>query len=345
MLNLLEVITNPIGFVVIMLLMLLVVGLSLIISRQTQQQLNLPHIKGGWPILGNALQMNQYGRSDQTMEMWAKQYGPIFSVQVFNMTWVVLSGYDEIYEALVQKSRAFAGRYKYFRVSCLIFYNKNIGIGDPTQSQWLPMRKAFHRFIQPMGNNLNRVETVLIKTVQQFIAKVKSYAGKEVDLRDDINNFVLKVAIAMLIGQNVEDNSQLLAEIKLFDQLVLESVSPISGMELDFLPWLRFFGNPTWKKLKNVIQLRDKLFDEVWQIGKASYSSDQPPKCAIHAMAQLVDEKSPFYEPTMTREFTIGLFNDVLGTSVITTSTTSYALLNLLIHNPSVYKRLQEEVR
>ncbi len=225
---------------VVLLLLLLVVTLM---SRLKRHQLNLPHPKG-WPLVGNALQMTKYGRSDQTLQMWAKQYGGIFSVQIFNMTWVILSGYDEIYEALVQKSRVFAGRYKWFRASWVSFNSKSISLGNPTRPQWLPMRKALHRTIQPIGNNLNRIEIALVEMAQQFVSKVKSYDGTEVDFEDDIYNFVAKVAVIMVTGQNLDDSSELLRDIKVFNKFALEVISPISGIELDFFPWLRFFGHP-----------------------------------------------------------------------------------------------------
>lgn len=79
-----------------------------LISRR-KNQLNLPGPRR-WPFVGNALQMKQCGRGDETMEMWARKYGGIYSIQMFNMTWVVLSGFDELHEALVQKAKIFSGR-------------------------------------------------------------------------------------------------------------------------------------------------------------------------------------------------------------------------------------------
>jgi cytochrome P450 len=166
---------------------------------------NLPHIKGGWPFIGNALQLNQCGRTDQTLEQWAEQYGPIFTVKVFNMTWVVVSGYDEIHEVLVQKSKAFAGRHRFFRFSYLVFGDKDFVMSDPTLPNFQPMRKALHRTIQPHGNNLNRIETVLIDMAQQLVAKIKSYNGKPFDIKDDLYNFTCKVAVTMICGQHVND--------------------------------------------------------------------------------------------------------------------------------------------
>lgn len=95
-----------------------------------------------------------------------------------------------------------------------------------------------HRTIQPGGDHLNRIETVLIDMAQQFVNKIKTYDSKPVDLQEDSSNFVSKVAVAMIIGQNVEDNDPLLTDMIRFDLLTRETTSPITGMELDFFPGL-----------------------------------------------------------------------------------------------------------
>jgi cytochrome P450 len=272
------------------------------VSKRKDVLPNLPRVKGGWPLAGNALQLNQCGRADQTLEKWAEQYGPIFTVKVFNMTWVVLSGYDEIHEVLVQKSKVFAGRHRFFRFSYLVFGDKDIVMSDPTLPNFQPMRKALHRTIQPRGNNLNRIETVLIDMAQQLVAKIKSHNGKPFDIKDDLYKFACKVAVTMICGQHVTDEDEILADMIQFDQLTIENISPISGVELDFFPWLRHFGHPVWKKLQHVTKVRRRLFEKLWQLGTDSYSTNDEPTCVVHAMAQTLDKQSKFYEPSLTME-------------------------------------------
>lgn len=234
-------------------------------------------------------------------------------------------------------------RYRWFRFSWFVFGNKNIGLGDPTFPHWMPMRKAMHRTIQPRGNNLNRVETVLIDMAQQFVNTVKAYNGKVIDLQKDIYNFVSKVTITVIIGENLDDNDPLLLQLKDLERLLREVNSPISGMELDFFPWLRHFGHPIWKKMHELADNRDKLWDRLWEIGIANYSTDDEPQCVIHAMAQLFDKKSQFYEPSVTQQHARAMLLDVVGASIVTTSNSFYALINQLLHNPHVYKKMQAE--
>ncbi len=92
--------------------------------------------------------------------------------------------------------------------------------------------------------------------------------------------------------------------------------------------------------MNNLVKVRNDLFERMWKAGNESYSSNQNPTCIVHAITQLFDKQCPFYEPTMTKE---GMFSEAMTATVFTTSCSAYALLNLLVHHPRVYKRLQKE--
>ena len=157
-------------------------------SRVTLQ---VPEVKK-WPIVGNAFQIHPQ-RPELSFLQWAKKLGPIYSVQIFSQTWVIVNGYDEVYEMLVTKGNSFAGRSSLFRLECFTCGNKDIINGNPTLPHWTPLRKAAHRGIRHYGTGLTRLESTLSLMAGDFVEKVTSYNGKAVDLREDIYNFVLKV--------------------------------------------------------------------------------------------------------------------------------------------------------
>ena len=55
-----------------------------------QITLQVPEVKK-WPIVGSVFQMNSK-RHDLSFLQWAKELGPIYSVQIFNQTLVIVSG-------------------------------------------------------------------------------------------------------------------------------------------------------------------------------------------------------------------------------------------------------------
>lgn len=98
----------------------------------------------------------------------------------------------------------------------------------------------------------------------------------------------------------------------------------------------RHVGHPIWKKMKDLSELRDELWNRLYKAGTESYSTDEEPSCVVHAMAQMFDKQSKFYEPAISQDHGRAMFYDVVGGSIVTTSNSSYAYINLLIHHPQV---------
>jgi hypothetical protein len=54
----------------------------------------------------------------------------------------------------------------------------------------------------------------------------------------------------MFSGRKVTDEGdKMLADMKMLDHLLSDSLT-LEGLELDFYPWLRHFGHPTYKIIK-----------------------------------------------------------------------------------------------
>ena len=155
------------------------------------EKLQVPTVPG-WPIIGNLLQIDRKYPYLKFIE-WSRKLGPVYALQFFHETWIVVSGYNEVVEMLVTKGNSFAGRGRRIQFDALTFGDKDILNGNPTQRHWTPMRKAAYRGIRHYGDGMTRLELTLSVMAQEFVAKIRCYNGEEVDLHDDIYNFVLKV--------------------------------------------------------------------------------------------------------------------------------------------------------
>ena len=154
-------------------------------------KLGIPTVPG-WPIVGNLFQLDRK-RPYLSFIEWSRKLGPVYEFQILGQTGVVVSGYDELMEMLVTKGNSFAGRPRRFQFDAMTFADKDILNGNPTQRHWTPLRKTAYRGIRHYGDGMTRLESTLSVMAQEFVAKIRSYNGKEIDLRDDIYNFVLKV--------------------------------------------------------------------------------------------------------------------------------------------------------
>ena len=154
-------------------------------------KLHMPSVSG-WPLVGSLFQLDKE-RPDITLIDWSRKLGPVYAVRLLHETWVVVSGYDELIEMFVTKGNSFAGRNRRVQFDAMTYADKDILNGNPKQRHWAPLRKAAYRGIRHYGNGLTRLESTLSVMAQEFVAKIKSYDCKDIDLHDDIYNFVLKV--------------------------------------------------------------------------------------------------------------------------------------------------------
>ena len=79
------------------------------------RKLSMPGPRG-WPIVGNSLALDRQF-PHQTLEKWGKQFNGLYQVRVAMEDWVVVTKYEHVYELLVSKSYAFAGRQQSFRLA------------------------------------------------------------------------------------------------------------------------------------------------------------------------------------------------------------------------------------
>ena len=318
------------------------------VFRLTKRQQAGPfgkHLPGpaGWPLVGNLLQLDK-NYPHFTLEKWAKQYGPVFSVKMCTATWVIVSGYEELQEMLVSNGRAFAGRYSQFIHKSIILAGKDLAFSDSTAPQYNSLKRAMHRTLHQTNDSPGMAETVLSRAIGEFIEKLASYDGREIDIKDDIDNFVMKITIAMIAGQIPADEDPDLHDMKRLNRLVLDVISTGRGIELDYFPWLRHLGHPLYSEILRISELRDDLWQRLWNRSKQYDATNDAPFSLMYTITQIMDMKSVHYDPLVDMDNAKGMFLNFIVGSFITTSSFAYAFVNILLHHNDIYKRIQDEV-
>ena len=317
---------------------LLLILATIYFLRCKSRRLQIPGPKET-PFLGNFLQLRTATHPADKMDEWAKQFGPVYVMRIFNQNRVVVSGYNELVEMLVTKGKAFGGRPMYYRYS-LIFNKKDMIFNNCSCPLWMPLRKAGYRAIHHYGDGMTKLEVTIQTMAAEFVDSVKSYGGKEIDLREDVYDFVIRIAAAMLCGKQLSKDDEIITLMKHIDILIHNTVR----IECDMFPWLRHFGHPVFKKMAQLNKAFKTLWQKMKEVGINSYDPHEDALCAVHSLLQLQDHKSSYYNATVDDEHTAGLFADLILASIVTTSSFCYALPNILLHNADVQKKLRDEV-
>ena len=153
-----------------------------------------------------------------------------------------------------------------------------------------------------------------------------------------------KLAIyELLTGEEAMEENKYLEMLKGLERATSSSTGYGDSIELDMFPWCRFFRHPTYLKLKKTVELKRTLWNELWPKSLKTYEVGEP-KCMLHAMAEKVNEKSANYLPEVDEDFLRGIFLDFTSSGITKTTSSSYALLKILLLYPQVMASLQEDV-
>ncbi|CAH1779238.1 unnamed protein product [Owenia fusiformis] len=306
-----------------------------IIQKKVLKGLDIPGPKGV-PIFGNAFELSSQTPYVQ-LHKWSKKYGGVFKIQIFNEEIVVLNENDAVREALL--SEDFAGRPYSWRTNFSTPGGyKDIAFRDSSQG-WKKLRKIAHRGLKQFGDGMGRIAVLASDDIQDCIMRFKSNGETPFDPREAVEKCLANIMSSLLVGERIDESSEDYHSVR----FIVESDKRIApsgpGAELDMFPWLRFFGNESYKILKETVVKRNKLFSS-W-MEKTEY------KINLHSdesrsVCEVLQQHHK--QGDITKDEVYGVLQDLLIAGIATTSTTLKAFLLILVNKPDVQKKIQAEI-
>ena len=187
-------------------------------------------------------------------------------------------------------------------------------------------------------HNLKHIEEITLDVVKDLSQDFMNENEKPFDPMDFIYPRLFQFLYILVLGKKPDVNNPDIEKLITFDRVASEALAVTGTIPLlDLFPWLRFFGNKTYKDLVEINQISKDLVAK-WkcELEEGQYPDD----CWFK---QLLDMKEENMED-WTEENLIMIVMDVFGAGSLTTTTTLMVILNVLVHYPEVQKALQHEV-
>ncbi|XP_077147752.1 cytochrome P450 2K4-like [Ranitomeya variabilis] len=291
------------------------------------------------PIIGNVLMMDT-GRPHNTFMQLAKEYGPIFSIQIGMSKSIVLCGYDTIKDALVNNADYFAEKPD---TPLLLEALKGYGIVSSNGENWKVMRRFTLSTLRDYGVGRKTIEDKIIEETEYLIQKLKSYEGKPFDDVTSIYAAVTNIIVSILLSKRFDfEDPTILRLMGLINQNVKLLTSPWVMLYNSFPFIVKWLPGAHKTILKNNKELNNFITKTFTKQKKELDVNDQRNLIDAFLAKQLEGkpESTQFYH----NENLTTLVADLFGAGMETISTTLTWGILLMMKYPEIQLKVQNEI-
>ena len=313
----------------ILIVAFLIALVSMILYKKSPGLNDIPGPKP-YPIIGNIVQL-YHNKPLISLANFAKQYGGILKIYIFNKPVVVLSDHQFIHEALVKQAADFAGRPQAFRWQLMSWDYSEIIFSDAGPAHH-GRRVAVNRYLKQFGSGIQKLENIALTATDDLIANIAEQLGRPLEVKDFLFKCISDVMTILLVGETF--GPEISKDIK----IILDNdtcINGISGIPLDWFPFLRFSGNKTYKMIMSNRNRAESLV--------MRWLEKKPSEGFINFVQSMSKQErvNAFLDSRDSQIATVFYF---LAPGLLTSSSTLTCLMNVLCHYPDVQKKLREEV-
>ncbi|XP_073530086.1 cytochrome P450 2K4-like [Phyllobates terribilis] len=326
--------------VIVLLSIVVFLFVASVIKNQKQSNYkNFPPGPKPLPIIGNVLMMDTRKPHNTFMQL-AKEYGPVFSIQIGMSKSIILCGYDIIKDALINNADYFSER-----PDTPVFLEalKGNGVVFSNGENWKVMRRFTLSTLRDYGMGRKTIEDKIIEEAECLIQKMKSYKGKPFDNVTGIYAAVTNIIVSILLSKRFDyEDPTILRLMGLVNQ----------NLKLLASPWVILYNScPSLVKwLPGAHKTIFENFKELNNFIRRTFMK-QKKELDVNDQRNLIDaflakqqegkpESTQFYH----NENLTTLVSDLFGAGMETTSTTlSWGIL-LMMKYPEIQLKVQNEI-
>ncbi|XP_031817498.1 cytochrome P450 2F2 [Sarcophilus harrisii] len=323
----------------VLLLLLLSITCLLLAKGVYKTKGRLPPGPRPLPLLGNLLQLRSRDMLASLTKL-SQEYGPIFTVHLGTKPVVVLSGYEAVKEALVDKAEEFSGRGEY---PVFHDFTKGNGIAFSNGEKWKVLRRFSIQILRNFGMGKKSIEERILEEEAFLLEELKKTEGTPFDPTFVLSRSVSNIICSVIFGSRFDyEDERLLKIIHLINDNFKIMSSPWGEMYNIFPGLLQWIPGPHHRLFQNFGCMK-ALIDQSIHEHQARLDPSSPSDfidCFLIKMAE--EAKSPdthFHMETLVKTTHNLLFG---GTETVGT-TLRHGFL-LLMKYPHIQARVQEEI-
>jgi len=298
----------------------------------------------GYPVVGSLFSLIDF--KERTLFEWAKTYGNVFEVKMGSWNTLVINGYDEIREALVDNDAVFSDR-PVMQLSDSYRSNRRRSEGllfTPDHERCEAWKKTFVGFIDQVWASIN---DKINNEGDELVEFIKNKNTEPVDLRSVLAKSAANVLLQVFFSKNLSDEDE---EVDKLIGMVYDTTKDKRFGLMIFMPWLKFLPQMSryQEEVKSrhndcMVHFRKLLHQRLIDLEdeEARFSDDQ--KRRVMDLASVFKKAFPDMKEEDTSYFLTIAEDSFFGGTLPVRSQFLWVLL-VLLQNPGYVSKCQKEI-
>ncbi|XP_019150785.1 PREDICTED: premnaspirodiene oxygenase-like [Ipomoea nil] len=289
------------------------------------------------PIIGNLLHITGPVLPHRALRDLARKYGGLMSLQIGEISAVVVSSPDMAKEFLRTHDLAFATRAETLAGSILLYNNSDIVLG-PYGDYWRQMRKiCITELLNP--RLVRSFSSIRHDEIHRLLADVRSSAGRPFNVSERIFLFTSSIICRAAFGEVFDGREQFIQQTK--DISVLTGSFDFADMFPSWKALHPLFGNKS--EILKTHRKTDSIIESIINDHRNKLESGTGEDCIIDVLLKLMDSGN--LQVPITHDNIKAIIIDMFGAGSETSTTTSMWAMSEMMKNPRVLAKAQAEVR
>lgn len=296
---------------------------------------NAPPGPRGYPILGVAPLLDK-DYPHQSIQEIVRKYGNVCKLSILGQNITVVSGEKNIYDLYINKQDDFSNRIDSFRLKTMLNGNDEIS----TMHDGEKFREAKNitlRSLKTYGEGMEKVENISAEVIENFLSYIKGTNGEPVDIKTKLRVLFCNIITSMTLNKKIDEKS-MSKFVEAYGKMSAIIINPHTAI-LEFFPWLKYFRNRWYNSLVRLAKLRESILMPIFK----EHIENFDPNNAVTVLDQITllmrNSKVNFSDVDI---YSVLIVLIVAG--YITTSSTLYALLPVLLANRHVEQKILDEI-
>uniref|UniRef100_UPI00398F1F2C uncharacterized protein n=1 Tax=Pristiophorus japonicus TaxID=55135 RepID=UPI00398F1F2C len=290
------------------------------------------------PLIGNLYTLDLKMLHRSLMEL-SEQYGSVFTIQLGLEKVVVLTGYETVKEALVDRADEFAERAK---IPVLEMQANGYGISFGHGESWKQMRRFALMTLRNFGMGKKTIEDKITEEAKFLVNEIKSHQDQPFDTTLPITSAMANIICSIVFGERFDYEDKIFLTVT---KLIRENFSLLGTSRVQMynaFPFLGFLPGTHKKIFENRTQMVQLILNFYKEHQKTLNENDIGSLIDAFLVKQQEESKNPdsyFHDNNLVTSVT-NLFAAGTDTS---SATLRWAIL-LMMKYPDIQRSVQEEI-